>query len=173
MSVDIKLPFGRFLYLALLDLRKKIAPAPLTEALWVEHAEEAYEVWHRARKAKRRAPFVPPTPQEVTAYSIEIGYPLDGVGWCLHYEKKDWCTSGTTKMRNWKSAVQHWKREGWKTSHRPDLPQTNVKAEPPGWLEFMRENYPEWVGLRDSTTWAGLTDGQKADVISVMRGKQP
>lgn len=67
---------------------------------------------------KRRGPFVPPSAGEVTAYSAEIEWPLDGDAFCATYETKGWCTSGSTKMRDWKAAVRKWKGMGWKTGSR-------------------------------------------------------
>ena len=53
-----------------------------------------------------------PTPEEVTAYSASIGYPLDGNAWCDFYEAKGWMV-GRTKMKNWQAAVRNWKSNGW------------------------------------------------------------
>jgi hypothetical protein len=59
--------------------------------------------------------FVKPAPEEVSAYSAEIGYPMNGEAWCDAYEQKGW-TVGKNKMKDWKAAVRNWKRNGW----RPD-----------------------------------------------------
>ncbi len=64
------------------------------------------------KKRKVRPAFVPPTPEEVTAYSIAIGYPLDGEGWCAKYEQKGWFV-GDKVMVSWKAAVVNWKKSGW------------------------------------------------------------
>ena len=64
--------------------------------------------------AKRRGSFVPPTAKEVTDYSREIGYPLDGQAWCDKYQQKDWMV-GKTRMKDWKAAVRNWKSSGWAT----------------------------------------------------------
>lgn len=55
---------------------------------------------------------IPPDPEQVSAYSTFIGYPLDGDGWCDTYEQKGWMV-GRTKMKNWQSAVRNWKRSGY------------------------------------------------------------
>lgn len=55
---------------------------------------------------------IPPAPEDVTAYSAEIGYPMDGPAWCDHYSVKGW-TVGKVKMKDWQAAVRLWKRNNW------------------------------------------------------------
>lgn len=55
---------------------------------------------------------IPPTPEEVTAYSASIGYPLDGASFCDSYEAKGWQV-GKVKMKNWQAAVRNWKQNNW------------------------------------------------------------
>lgn len=69
-----------------------------------------------AKQPKRAPSFIPPTAAEVTAYSLEIGYPMNGEAWCDQYSLKGWCTSGSTKMKDWRAAVRRWKAMGWKPS---------------------------------------------------------
>lgn len=57
--------------------------------------------------------FVPPSPDEVTAYAVSVGYPLDGAGWCDTYAQKGWMV-GKTKMKDWRAAVRNWKAQGYK-----------------------------------------------------------
>lgn len=155
MSVDLKSPFAEFLYASLTEYRQHLGQGtPLNRALWVEHVGRAHQAWHDARKPKRakpRAAFVPPTPEEVTAYSIEIGYPLDGVAWCLSYAQKNWKISDRATMKNWRLAVQHWKREGYVTKHRPSMPapECSIESAPVGWLEWTRANCPNWGRLEE------------------------
>lgn len=56
--------------------------------------------------------FIPPTPEEVTAYAAEIGYPLNGAAWCDSYAQKGWMV-GKSKMKDWNAAVRNWKANGW------------------------------------------------------------
>lgn len=53
-----------------------------------------------------------PTPEQVTAYSTEIGYPMDGQAWCDSYAQKGWMV-GKNKMKDWKAAVRNWKTNAW------------------------------------------------------------
>lgn len=95
----------------------------------------------REKKAKRAA-FTPPAPEEVTEYSVSIGYPMDGESWCAHYEAKDWKISGSTKMTNWKAAVRNWKGKGWKLEGAPTRKLQNGQIEyreVVGWREFLME----------------------------------
>ena len=55
---------------------------------------------------------IPPAPEDVTKYSAEIGYPLDGAAWCDHYSVKGWMV-GKVKMKDWQAAVRLWKRSKW------------------------------------------------------------
>jgi hypothetical protein len=55
---------------------------------------------------------IPPTPEQVTAYSASIGYPLDGQEFVDSYAAKGWLV-GKTKMKDWQAAVRNWKRNGW------------------------------------------------------------
>lgn len=98
-------------------------------------ADELY-----AKKLPKRAArtvFVPPTPDEVSAYGREIGYPLDGEDFCAHYEKKDWKVSGSTKMSKWKAAVKQWKSHGWGILLRSDGSSSLVEVV--GWRFYLKE----------------------------------
>ena len=56
---------------------------------------------------------IPPHPDDVTAYSASIGYPLDGHKWCDHYAQKGWIVSGRAIMKDAKAAIRNWKANGW------------------------------------------------------------
>lgn len=60
----------------------------------------------------RRTPCTPPLPAEVAAYALEIGYAIDGEGWCDFYAQKGWLV-GRVPMKDWRCAVRNWKRNGW------------------------------------------------------------
>jgi hypothetical protein len=55
---------------------------------------------------------VPPTPEQVTAYSAFIGYPMDGQAWCDAYAAKGWKV-GDHRMKDWQAAVRNWKTNGY------------------------------------------------------------
>ena len=55
---------------------------------------------------------IPPAPADVAAYSLSIGYPVDGQKWCDFYAAKGWMI-GRSKMRDWQAAVRNWKTNGW------------------------------------------------------------
>jgi hypothetical protein len=75
--------------------------------------------------AKPARVFVPPTPDEVSAYSAKIGYPMEGQAWCDSYAQKGW-TVGRNKMKDWHAAVRNWKANGWKPNGSP----SNHAADP-------------------------------------------
>ncbi len=55
---------------------------------------------------------IPPTPEQVTAYSASIDYPMDGAQWCDFYAAKGWAV-GKTRMKDWQAAVRNWKTNRW------------------------------------------------------------
>lgn len=55
---------------------------------------------------------IPPEPEWVTAYSAEIGYPLNGEKWCDSYSVKGWKV-GNARMKDWQAAVRNWKTNGY------------------------------------------------------------
>ena len=70
-----------------------------------------------------RKNFTPPTPEQVEAYSCEIGYPLNGQGWCDSYAQKGWMV-GKSKMKDWKAAVRNWKTSGYKIGPQTYAPRS-------------------------------------------------
>jgi hypothetical protein len=76
------------------------------------------------KKAQSRV-FVPPSADEVSKYSADIGYPLDGQAWCDSYAQKGWGV-GRARMKDWRAAVRNWKANGWKTGQ----PMTATIAQP-------------------------------------------
>jgi hypothetical protein len=67
------------------------------------------------RKRVARAPFVPPTPKEVSAYALEQGWTR--AEWNTHafvdfFAAKGWIT-GKTPMKDWRAAARNAHREGW------------------------------------------------------------
>lgn len=53
--------------------------------------------------------FIRPKADEITAYSKEIGFTLDGNQFIDHYEARGWLI-GKNPMKDWKAAVRTWKR---------------------------------------------------------------
>jgi hypothetical protein len=80
-------------------------------------AHVAEEVARASPKGKRIAArlrtTIPPEPEWVTAYSAEIGWPMDGQKWCDNYAAKGWIVSGKAKMKDWQAAARNWKSNGW------------------------------------------------------------
>jgi hypothetical protein len=69
----------------------------------------------------------PPTPDEVTAYALSIGFTLDGNLFCDHYEARGWKYNGGVKMVSWKAAVRTWKHHGLSKQASPSK-QVNNKC---------------------------------------------
>lgn len=53
--------------------------------------------------------FIKPTAEQVSEYSKEIGFVLDGNHFIDHYEARGWLI-GKNPMKDWKAAVRTWKR---------------------------------------------------------------
>lgn len=108
------------------------------------------------RSRRTKSGFIPPTPQEVSEYGVEIGYRLDGEDFCDSYEKKDWKISDSVKMSSWKAAVRQWKKRGWGILLREDGSSSLVEV--PGWRFYLKERQAQ--GLYNAAipeTWAQLT----------------
>lgn len=60
--------------------------------------------------------FMKPSPEEVTVYSKELGFDLDGQMFCDYYDSKGWVI-GKSPMKNWKAAVRTWKMRSNNTSN--------------------------------------------------------
>ncbi len=74
-----------------------------------EQEQEAKELAHAS--SKRRARFVPPTPEEVDARIAEMGYEgFDGEEFCAFYASKGWKV-GNQPMKSWKQACVTWAKK--------------------------------------------------------------
>lgn len=62
--------------------------------------------------------FVPPTPQEVTAYCQQRQNGIDGNEFCDFYASKGWMI-GKSKMKDWRAAVRTWEKSRQKQSAAP------------------------------------------------------
>ena len=173
---DIRQPFEEFLWSVLFQVSTNLGGVKLSRQVWLQETKRAHEAWHAQRKEKRarRANFVAPMPHEVTAYSISIGWPLDGVEFCDHYETKAWCTSGTTKMANWQAAVRKWKSKGWKTNKTPgDTTAAKVNLqEPEDWRGRIKGEFSEGSPLwdyADSAKWEVIPLPTQQKIVDFMR----
>ena len=116
----------------------------------------------KERTRAKRAGFTPPTPEEVTAYSREIDFPLDGDGWCSHYEAKAWKISGATRMADWKAAVRKWKSMGWvltgvaNAREKKNAYEVSI-MEVPGWRELLSERSAEGLISDVPSAWEALS----------------
>jgi len=119
-------------------------------------------------KAKRAA-FTPPTPEEVTAYSIGIGWPLDGVEWCKSYEQKGWKV-GQSKMVSWRATIERWKAGGFKTHRTPFVTPRKVAIEmPDGLREWINEEMPQCPyahgGDREHQSWSQWDETHRKEIL--------
>ena len=100
------------------DVTDEALQKPLPEKRREEKKEEIHTEGQSASPLPVRVSkvFIPPSPEEVEAYSQEIGYPLNGEAWCNSYAQKGWMV-GKSKMKDWKAAVRNWKTSGYKIGH--------------------------------------------------------
>lgn len=78
--------------------------------------------------AKAPGRFSVPLPHEVSAYSLAIGYPLDGEAWCDTYAAKGWKV-GKNGMKDWKAAVRNWKRHEWTPGSKAESVKADSRAK--------------------------------------------
>ena len=60
-------------------------------------------------KKRRRAPFHPPSIDDVRSYVLEKGYMVDAEQFVNFYESKDWMI-GRNKMYSWRAAIATWQK---------------------------------------------------------------
>jgi hypothetical protein len=78
-------------------------------------------------KPPARPRFKPPTIEEVKSYCRERGNTVDAERFVDHYTSNGWMV-GRTKMRDWKSAVRTWEKNGYdrKKSSEPKTETDNI-----------------------------------------------
>jgi hypothetical protein len=74
--------------------------------------QPAFALTSQSGKKERAGFNIPPTPEEVEAYSKKIGWPIDGAAFCDHYERKGWIVD-RTRMKNWQAQIRKAKRDGF------------------------------------------------------------
>ncbi len=67
---------------------------------------------------------IPPSPDQVTAYSASIGIRLEGQEFIDHYESNGWKV-GKTSMKDWQAAVRTWGRDPRRKMARPGATTRN------------------------------------------------
>ena len=172
---DIRAPLEEFLYSVLYQVSTDMGGVKLSRQVWLSEVKRAHDAWTKYRKEKKakRANFVPPMPHEVTAYSVSIGWPLDGVEFCDSYETKGWCTSGNAKMVSWEAAVRKWKSKGWKTNKTPGAtPEAKVNlAEPEEWRGRVHAEFSEnslLYSYAEETPWEKIPMATQQKIVDFM-----
>lgn len=56
---------------------------------------------------------IPPSVDDVLTYLQDIAYPIDAGHFVDFYQARGWKIGKGTPMKDWKSAIRNWKREGW------------------------------------------------------------
>jgi hypothetical protein len=143
-----------------------LAVVNLNKILQAEHEENM----HKKRKPKGPTRFVKPTPLEVSAYGKEIGFTIDGQGFCDFYESKGWLI-GKNPMKDWKAAVRTWARkDGPKKGAnscilcpKDGFKYQNDKDHKPVWLCV--EHYSKFRAVSQDN-WGHLADWQITNVIN-------
>lgn len=64
----------------------------------------------KKRKESNRAPFTPPSLEDVLKYCLERGNSVDAERWHNFYSAKDWMI-GSNKIKDWKACVRTWERK--------------------------------------------------------------
>lgn len=88
-------------------------------------------------KKPKRKRFVPPTLEEVTAYCKERKNNVDPQHWHDYYSSNGWKV-GKNPMKDWKSAVRTWERNGFSNSQQNSQPKPKDGAM---FRDFNQRNY--------------------------------
>jgi hypothetical protein len=129
-----------------------------------------------APKETHQRNVIPPTPEQVTAYSLSVGYPMDGEVWCDSYAQKGWMV-GKAKMRDWQAAVRNWKASGWtagkpKKEEQPPGDHDMIEIyEPARWRESLSGDAMLGGYARGERNWTQLNTRAKWEIDSAMRRK--
>lgn len=108
-------------YLAFELFAAKARGDTLTQSIVGDRFDVLLEQWNQTAPAaavpattadSKTRLVVPPSPADVTAYFLSIGYPVSGDEFCDSYQQKGWVV-GKAKMKDWQSACRNWKRNGW------------------------------------------------------------
>lgn len=141
-------------------------------------AHVAEEVHLASPKGKKEtaahAKVIPPEPDWVTAYSAEIGYPMDGQKWCDNYAQKGWIVSGKAKMKDWRAACRNWKANEWGVESRIYLGAPKPK---PTDLRYAPEPAGDWRATARKvfrltelpviwSTWLEVPADRRAQILS-------
>lgn len=70
-------------------------------------------------KASKRKRFVPPTPDQVSAFAAQEGLTLDSQDFCDYYASKGWVVGKGQPMRDWKAAARRWARSEYNKPKSP------------------------------------------------------
>jgi hypothetical protein len=76
-----------------------------------------------------KAPFVPPSLQEIVEYCKERGKGVDPGAWLAHYESNGWMV-GKNRMKDWRAAVRTWEHTGFDAKSKP---QQTLADRPDAW----------------------------------------
>ena len=89
--------------------------------------EKEIELDSKSDKPPARPRFIPPTIEEVQEYCKERNNNVDAERFVDHYTSNGWMV-GRTKMRDWKSAVRTWEKNGYdrKKSAEPKAETDNI-----------------------------------------------
>lgn len=90
-----------------------------------------------APKKRKRAVFVPPTPDMVTEYAESRGASVDGDHFCDYYASRGWMI-GRNKMKDWKAAVRTWIRNAKKWNGDGGDSPDDYSAYEQGWGQTRR-----------------------------------
>ncbi len=89
-------------------------------------------------KASKRKRFVPPTPDQVSAFAAQEGLALDAQDFCDYYASKGWVVGKGQPMRDWKAAARRWARSEYNKPKSPPPPTSDPNLSFLDHLETVR-----------------------------------
>lgn len=167
---DLRLSFGPFLRLSLKEYRaQEMKGGPWTDALLDEQVERCLEAWQRYRKRKAKA--------AVSDADWYAGLRADFAGVDIATQEtlaRTWAKRHERKFT--RKFFDNWLQKALRDALASGVPaagmtQASVDPEPSEWLEFLKANYPDWVGFTDGTAqrpWAALSRGDKDMIRTVI-----
>lgn len=179
MSVDLTLPIGPFLRLSIADYRKTLNGAELSAKMLDEALTKAHEEWHAFRKPKKKAK--PVQTEAEWLQTLRDDPFMAGINIDAELAKcQFWCRQQKPERKATRATFTNWlgRATGNAAINSPGGPRTGPSGAPKpdpgpaGWLAWVRENMPGWVGLQANPVpeWHTLDSQTKHAIRSQMKG---
>lgn len=181
MSIDIKLPIGPFLRLSISEYRRTLGGTELSTKMLDDALTIAHDAWHAARKKKRGAPLSEAEwMAQLKADPLLVGVDFNKELAACQY----WCRNKQPALKCSRQRVVNWMKRaaGDSTVASPGGVEKHALLPDPGpkgWLEWARENLPDWWRLAEEArgiavpAWHLLDSSERHAIRTQMKGGKP